>query len=261
MNDNLKAAWRFSVVIAILAALVSFAGLFWANLYRDPAFFRNAFRGNDLVTLAIAVPLLLWSLRAARRGAARAMLVWMAMLVYMLYNYAYYVFGAVFNPLFLIYVALFSLPLFALIFSLPRLDVAALTRHFGPATPARPIAGFIIFLAIVLGGVELGQVFSALLSGRAPQSPTLIYALDLSWVMPFMVLGAVWLWQRRPWGYVLGAILMIKSTAYGLALLAMAAFVAGFSLSGAWDPLTPFYALVAVGSLVSTLFLLKNGAN
>lgn len=180
------------------------------------------------------------------------------MLAYMFYNYAFYVFGAVFNPFFLLYVAVFSLSFFALLFSLPRLDIVTLTQRLHPTVPVRWVSGFLLFLVVVLGGVELSQVLGTLVSGRTPQSPTLIYALDLSWVMPLMVLGAVWLWQRRPWGYVLATILMLKSMAYGLALVAMTAFVAGFSLTGFWDPLLPFYALITVGSLVSSLFLLKD---
>ncbi len=35
-NTYLKDAWRLSALLAMLAAVASLGGLFWAGLYRDP---------------------------------------------------------------------------------------------------------------------------------------------------------------------------------------------------------------------------------
>jgi hypothetical protein len=40
-------------------------------------------------------------------------------------------------------------------------------------------------------------------------------------MIPAMLLSAIWLWQRRPWGYVLASILMVKGATYMLALMTM----------------------------------------
>jgi hypothetical protein len=240
------------------------SGLFINNLYRDNAFATSAWQGTDLATLVIALPLFIVALIFARRGSFRAQLVWLGMLDYTLYNYAYYLFGTAFNSLFLIYVALFTLSIFALILGLAEIDVASIRRQFRERTPVRWIAGYMLFVAAGIGGLWIVQSLSFIVTGQVPQfiidvaHPTsVVFALDLSLVVPFLVLGAIWLWKRQPWGYVLAAILNVKGTVYMLALAAVSisAARAGFTESSAELPL---WGLLSAGFLLATLFLLAN---
>jgi len=117
-NSALRAAYRLSAVIAVLMLAASAAGLWIDRLYQDPTSVSAMLRGGDLVTLVVAAPALVAALLLAIRGSQRAKLVWVGMLVYSVYNYAVYVFGAAFNDLFLLHVALFSLSIFALVLAL-----------------------------------------------------------------------------------------------------------------------------------------------
>ena len=121
-----------------------------------------------------------------------------------------------------------------------------------------------LFVAIGLGGVEIAQSLSFVVTGQVPQvivnvaHPTaLIFALDLSLVVPFFVLGAIWLWQRQPWGYVLGAVLNVKGAVYMLALTAASvpAARAGFPEAAAQ---VPIWGFLLVGSLTACGLLLGN---
>jgi hypothetical protein len=85
-QTHFKATYFLSVLIAILATVVSAGGLFLNGLYRDNLFVTSAWKGSDLVTLFIAVPILVAALIFSRRGSQRAQLVWMGTLDYMLYN-------------------------------------------------------------------------------------------------------------------------------------------------------------------------------
>ena len=95
--------------IAILAALTSIGGLLRPDLYRDNLFVKTTWLGNDAVTLFIAVPILIAALVYSAKGSSKGQLIWMGMLDYMLYNYAFYLFGAAFNVFFLLYAALLAL--------------------------------------------------------------------------------------------------------------------------------------------------------
>ena len=242
LQTEFKAACILSAIIALLALVASAGGLFLKGLYRDNAWVTPQLQGGDLVTLVVAVPLLIASLIGSMRGSPRAQLIWIAMLGYMLYNYAFYLFAAAFNVFFLIYVALFSLPIFALISALARMDVDAIGRQFRAATPVKWISAYMLFFAFVLGGMWIAQTLGFVASGKVPQvildsgqSTSIVFALDLSLLVPGLVLGAILLWQRRSWGYLLAAVMMIKATTYALALIAMGAFSA--SVSGSWEPL------------------------
>ncbi len=257
-TEQLKLSYQLSVIIAILSVLASAGGLFLKGLYRDSDFIRTAWLGNDLVTLAVAVPILVIALLLSKRGSERAQLVWMGLLGYMFYNYAFYLFGAAFNGFFLIYVALFALSIYALAFGLFQLDVNGVSKKFSERTPVKWISIYLLFISLPLGVIEGSQCINFLFTGKIPEPPALIFALDLSIVVPNTALAAVLLWRRKPWGYVLGSMMLVKAFIYGVVLCLSTALIAGFRVAGNWDPLMPFYGLVAVGGLVGSLILLSN---
>jgi hypothetical protein len=257
-------AYLLSAIIVALTLAATAGGLFIDDLYRDNAFATAAWQGTDLATLAVAVPILLVALVFALRGSFRAQLVWLGMLDYTLYNYAYYLFGTAFNRFFLIYVAIFTLSILALVFALAKIDLQSIRQRFRDRTPVKGIAGYMLFVAVGIGGLWIAQSLTFVASGQVPQfivdvaHPTsVVFALDLSLVVPFLILGAIWLWQRQAWGYVLAAILSVKGTVYMLALAAVSisAARAGFAEASAELPL---WGLLSAGFLLATLFLLAN---
>jgi len=263
-HDKPKAAYVLSFIIAALAVTASAGGLLIDGLYQGNAFLQAAWFGNDLVTLFVAVPLFVGSLIMAMRGSRRGRLVWLGMLAYMLYNFAYYLFGTVFNRLFLLYVATLDLSMMALLFALVRMDAAALGRRFRPATPARWIACFMLFVAVGLTVAYGAMSMSFVTTGQIPEIITLtghvtnvVFALDLSLVVPWFILAAVLLWQRRPWGYVLATLLNVKGAVYMLAL--SAATVSGVQ-RGVSEDLSQLglWAFIGVGSLIASVVLIGN---
>jgi hypothetical protein len=123
MRSRPITASGLSALIAILAAVASAVGLLAGGVYRDNAFVAAGWHGNDLVTLVAVVPALAASLILSGRGSHRARLVGLGLLAYMLYNYAFYLFGAAFNRLFLLYVLLVTLSGLAIGLALVHLDV------------------------------------------------------------------------------------------------------------------------------------------
>jgi hypothetical protein len=252
------------VLILLLAVMASLGGLCINGLYRDNSFVTAAWYGNDLVTLTLAVPLLIVSLLYSMRNSARSQLVWIGVLDYMLYNYAFYLFGAEFNEFFLIYVVLFTLSMFAMIFGLSSLDVDGIRLRFNVRSPVRWISGYMVFVACGLSFVYIAQSLGFIMTGQLPPivmatgHPTsVVFALDLSLLVPGLVLGAIWLWKRQPWGYVLAVALNVKGALYTLAL-AIGSFTAsrtGMPEAAAEMPL--WIILTATGTIVS-IFLLRS---
>jgi len=225
MPSNLRPAFILSIIITILAAGASLGGLLLEDLYRDNPFVRITWLGNDAVTLLLAVPVLIAALVFAARGSVKAQLVWMGALDYMLYNYAFYLFGAAFNAMFLVYVALLGLSIFALIFGLANLDTRGIARQFKPKTPVGWIGGYFLFVAAGLSAVYVMQSVGFIISGQLPgivgisgHPTSIVFALDLTLLVPWLVVGAVWLIKRRAWGYVIGGILGVKGPLYTLIL-------------------------------------------
>jgi hypothetical protein len=262
LQTKLRTAYILSVIITILATIASAGGLLLDGLYRDNSFVILAWKGNDLVTLFIVVPILTTALILLRRGSQRAYLIWIGGLDYMLYNYAFYLFAAAFNWFFLIYTALVGLSIFALIFGLTKVNVNALAQRFQAKTPVRWISGYMLLSAVGLSIVYVVQSISFMITGQLPSvvsrtgHPTsIIFALDLTLLIPFMILGAIWLLQRKPWGYILAGILTVKGPAYTLVLTVSSLWAASMGIPGVLTEVPIWFGLTLFGLIANRLLL------
>ncbi len=260
--SHLNTAKNLSYIIALLALVAAAGGILLGSLYRDNAFVTAAWKANDWITLLVAIPALVAAVVFSMRGQQRAQLVWAGMLDYMLYNYAFYLFGARFNAFFLIYATLFALSMLALVFCLLSINAAAIHQHFHPRTPVRWISGYMLFVAIGLISVYTAQSTQFIVNGQLPaliqltEHPTsVVFALDLSLLVPGLILGSIWLWQRRPWGYILAGMFLVKGTVYTLVLTvgSFAAARAGITSAASEAPL--WIILTVAGGAFSLLFL------
>src|SRR5687767_14009967 len=77
VSANMLVARILSVFIALLTTAVSLGGFLNSGFYRDNALIITAWKGNDLVTLAVVVPLLIGTLIASVRGSDRGLLLWL----------------------------------------------------------------------------------------------------------------------------------------------------------------------------------------
>lgn len=253
----MKTAYILSYGVAVLAATASAGGLLIDGLYRDSDFYKTAWLGNDIITLAVAVPMLIAATYHTNRRSQRAQLVWVGSLAFMIYNFAFYLFGAAFNKFFLLYAALFAATFYSLVLGFSGLNIKEISKKFHEKTPVRPIAVYLILISVPLAVIEGGQCVGFIFTDNLPQIPSLILALDLAVIVPNSALAAILLWQRKPWGFVLGAVMLVKGLTYGLVLMSGTSLIAVRGL-GPWDPLMPFYTFVALGGLTSLIVLLKN---
>jgi hypothetical protein len=262
--SGLAVARRLSFLLAGLVAASSAAGFWKADLYEDSRAVAEMYRGYDLISLAIVTPALIAAVVLSSRSV-RASLVWVAALVFLTYNYALYVFGARFNDVFLVHVAIFSLSIFALGLALANLDVARIARSFSNRTPVRAVAGMLLLLALALGGMWVVGSLRFALTGELPREasklvlPTAMthlgWVLDLGLLVPAYAATAILLWRRSVWGYVLAPSLLVAGTVQQLTYMVALPFQANAGIPGAvaFDPQEPLIALVYVIASVALL--------
>lgn len=257
---NWRVAQILTVGIIALAAVAGAGGLLISGLYREPPVLAAQMQGQDLVTLAAALALAA-TLLAVRRGSARAALIWIALLGYVLYTYVGAAFAYALNAFFLIYVALFSLSVFGLIALLSQINASALRARFDAQTPRTAVIVFLFLMALMLCALWLRQIIPFLLTGALPAGIAqggnfqYVYALDLGLIVPLSLVGAIWLWRRTAWGYILSGCVLVKAAAMGLALLAMTWFTLRAGLPGEVE-LTAAWALIAASGLGLSVWFL-----
>ena len=249
-----------SVLVAVLMIVSSVAGLWIPGLYQDPLEVGAMLRAYDLVTLALAAPLLVGSLVMARRGSLGAQLTWLGVLMYSVYNYAIYVFGPAFNDMFLVHVTVLPLSIAAAVLLLLNLDADEVRGRFRPGTPVRSISVALLLVGLGLAGMwvfhSLRFAFTEAPPGESElvlpmQAVHLAYALDLALFVPGCVLASVLLWRRNCWGYVLVPAVLVFGALYQVNYMVALVFQAEAGVPGApgFDPAEPFIAgvfLVAV---------------
>ena len=259
-----KSAYILSAIIGILMIVASIGGLLFDKLYQDNSFVISAWYSNDLITLFVAVPMLFTALFLAMGGSQRAQLVWLGILAYTLYNYAFYLFGAALNNFFLVYAALFTLSIFAVIFGLAYLDVKGIAKQFNRNIHVKWIASYILFVAIFLGGFWIILSLNYVFTKEIPQilvtvdsHTNLIAALDLSMVVSFGLLGAIWLWKHKPWGYVIAVMWNVKGFVYTLVL--SSATISAVQEGATVDFLSvALWGFISIGCLIASVYLLAN---
>jgi hypothetical protein len=115
-HNRLSPLWaRLSVATALLAAAGSVVGLLEPELIygRETLVLFNAGIAQDLVNLFLVAPLMLVLAVRASRGSRRSWLCLIGFLAFTAYNYAIYAFSIHFGPLFLVWVAVLGLSVFA----------------------------------------------------------------------------------------------------------------------------------------------------
>jgi hypothetical protein len=216
---------------------------------------------QDVVTLFVGIPLLVASVVLARRQSLRGKLLLAGTLGYFLYTYMSYAFGAAYNNLFLLYVALFSLSLSAFVLSFGSIDVATLPAHFSEKLPRRLIATLLFAVGGFLVLAWSGRIGTALLDGSVPYglesySTLPLQAMDLGLIVPLAFVSGILLLRRSPWGYLLSSVALIKGFTMSVALIAM---IVGEMLAGVqvYAGETIMFLVLTLSIIAVTLVFLK----
>jgi hypothetical protein len=236
-GDPLRLAYGVSWLLVALMAIESLAGLVVADMYPEAPWAIAAFRGNDLVTLALVVPVLALALLGAARSP-RWLAVWLGALLYGVYNFAYYAFGAAFNDVFLLHVASMSGSIVALIALCASIDARAVAATVRGELPARLVGGYMLAvggaLAVAWGGLSLRFAFTGELPDDVmpPSAVHLVYALDLGLLAPSFLAGGLLLLRRAAWGPLLAAAVNVFGATYLIVLEMVGAFQTAEHIEG-----------------------------
>ena len=222
MLDRMRVARRLSTVLLAVMLTQALMGLAFRAAYRDVEWIRTTWFGNDWVTLVVAAPLLLIGLRRTAVGSVQGLLLWLGLIGFALYNYAFYLFGAALNAFLPVYVVAVVLAATVLILALSQIDAIRFAHSVRPTAPVRLLGGSLMFIAVGLASAWIAMWAAYVFAGRPtpvePEAFKLVAALDLSLMVPTLGIGGVLLWRRRPWGLVISAIASVQAALYLLVL-------------------------------------------
>ena len=255
-------AYWLSGLLAAVTVIQSTVGAFHPQIFRDPAMTAGNARGTDVVILFVALPTLIVSMILTRRGSQRAKVTWAGALTYILYNAIIFAFATAFNPLFLICVAMLSLAVWSLVVLLTQINVDTIRVHFAEKTPVRFFAGYLAIISLLFLITWLKQIVPAMIAPAAPTflagtimltSP--VHVLDLGFLLPLGFVGAVWLWQKKSWGYLLAGLLITMMTIETTSIAVDQFFGHIHDPAASPDAVPLFLGLTVIGLIASVAYL------
>jgi len=222
LRSDLAGAYLGSILVAVLMALASAAGL----LYRTTIYPTNdlllSFVPSDVFNLAVGLPVLLGTMWLARRGSLSGLLSLPGALFYVLYMYVPYLIAVPFNLLSGLYLSLIALSAYTLIRLVANLDSEWIGQRLATFVPARASAGILLGFAILILVRQVAMIVSTF-SARSPVELVEVasWIADFSVAVPALLLVGIQLWRRKALGYAAGAGLLLG---YGLLALSVVPF-------------------------------------
>lgn len=257
------AVWLWlSVGAAVLAIAGSVTSLAVPRIYAGltPAFLPQAL-AQDIVNLAVAAPAMLILAGLALRGSVRAYLLWLGVLTFTVYNYVIYTFSIPFGALFLPWVGVLGLCLFALIGGVAAADHDRVATCFVNRRAVVVVAWSLMVVAVLFGLLWLSEDLPALLAGVVPQSvremavPTNpVHILDLAFFLPATLVTGVQLLRRKAFTFTVAPAFLVFLILTGGPILVTPFVQAARGETAAWGVLAPIGTLtVAMIGLLTWL--------
>ena len=247
-NSRSASIWLWLSIVAVLLAIAgNMIALSVTAIYAPltPAFLPQAL-AQDIANLAVVAPAWIILAALALRGSLRAYLVWLGVLTFTVYNYVIYTFSIPFGSLFLVWVAVFGLSLYALIGGLASSDHEAIRSSFKSPGAVTFASWVLIVVAILFALLWLSEDVPALLSGSSPQSvvdmaiPTNpVHILDLGFFLPAVMITALMVLKKRPLGYTLAPALIAFLILTGVPILITPVVQAVRGETAAWGVVLP----------------------
>lgn len=261
-----RAAWlTVSVVAAVIGAVASALALLDVErVYgRETVAFVDQAVAQDLVNLVLTAPatvLLAW---LARRGSLRATLLWTGVLAFTVYNYVIYTMSIHVGPLFLAWVAVLGLTLWALVGGLRTVDPDRVAHELA-AVPHRLVGWFLVVVGALFTLLWLSDIVPAMVEGRVPAGAAgldlpsnPVHVLDLAIYLPAVVAVGRLVLLRRPAGLLLAPAALVFLVTTGLPILVTPFVTAVRGGEPAWAVTGPVGVLTVLGVAVLTALLVR----
>ena len=208
-----------SLLIAILMAAASLAGLRYQTIIYPTEELIQTFVPNDVVNLLIGLPVLLGSMWLAWRDKWIGPLLWMGALFFIFYNYTAYVFAMPLNWAFIACNFLMMLSAYTLIALVAMVDGKAIQEKLTGAVHKKFAGGVLAGLGLLFFFRVIGVFVNAINTGETLAKTEMAVNIADFLITPAWIVGGILLWRRRELGYVTGLGLLFQGSMLFIALI------------------------------------------
>lgn len=255
--SRIRILWVLTALFTLIAALV---GVINPGIYHnliDQKYIPGTI-SQDYIALLASI-LLLFCVFWMNEKTVVKQIVGLGILGFLFYAYGIYVIEQVYNALYLIYMAIFSLSFFSIVYSVANIRKDILENIRVSDTVRKISAGFSFLIPLVFSPLWIMMLLPLLQTGERIENIFSVFILDLCFIMPVFVILAVMTVKKKGLGIFLTPAMFVL----GFTLL----FPVGFAevikvlygMNASMDMGSMFmYLGIAIVFLVLNFFYLKN---
>jgi hypothetical protein len=204
-----KVLWFLIASLALIAAGI---GVFNQDIYRK-VISTDLLPGTvaqDIITILAGLVLLYLSFMT-KDGDIKKQIVAISLLAYLFYGYGIYVIERVYNPLYLLYMAIMAISFWSIAYGLAHLKPDVLGRIKASKTVRYLSAGCLLFTAVLFYFLWAAQLLPLMRTGEKIEFFYSIFILDMVFVLPAIIISGVLLLKKNALGLVFAPILFFKA--------------------------------------------------
>ncbi|MBN1154246.1 hypothetical protein JXB12_04925 [candidate division KSB1 bacterium] len=229
MKRQINLIITLTMLLSASLAIVSIFGAFVPETYeREVDSMAAQGVGQDMVNLFLVVPILVISSLYLLKQSKIAAFIHAGTVFYVLYSFVIYSLGIHFNSLFLLYCLTLGLSLYTFILSMYQLTGMNVMNWHDAKIPEKYMGTYLIFIAALFYALWLQEIIPAHLNNMIPKSVSdynllvnPVHVMDLSIVLPALVITAILLFKKQRLGYILTPILFVFIVILTIALAGM----------------------------------------
>lgn len=247
VTRSLVPIYILSLIIGLLMAVASLAGLLFQSAVYPTDELRRSFVSNDVVNLLIGLPILLGSMTLAWRGKLIGLLFWPGALFYIAYNSIAYSISMSSGLMLLPYLMLAALSVAAMIGLLTGIDSAAIKQRLNARVPERFAAGVLIGFGALYFARAIGILINVVNGQMTLDTPETAVGVADFITTPFWLMVGVLLWRKRAPGYAAGTGLLFQASMLFIGLLVF--FILQPVVAGVPFPMNDFIVILVMGMI------------
>ena len=212
MVRNLKLNKTLWLLVAFLSLVAAIIGVFNQDIY-SKVLGQDLLPGTisqDVITIIAGLALLFLSFRTDKAGIKKQVVI-VSILAYLFYGYGIYVIERIYNSLYILYMAIFSLSFWTLVYGLGNINQDILKDIRMPKSVRYLSAVFLLFTAILFYSLWTGQLLPLMRTGEKIEFFYSIFILDMAFVLPAIIISAILLVRNISLGLILTPILFVKA--------------------------------------------------
>jgi len=259
-----------SRIVAILSLLI--AGLsIWATLegIADEELYNQVYwsgslskrliygsRAQDFVSLPVALILLVCSILHLSKKDYISLIILTGLAGYFFYAYGLYTLQGQYTSLYLVYMAIFGLSIYALIFGLTSFTRKLAEKLHLQKWLRISVATFFLMIVLFLAPIWIIQMIPDI-SNHRPSDTYAVYLLDLSIIFPAFAIIALFLLRKKTYGTILAGVMLFKVLTLTLSV-AIGEWYLPLHMNGMPNyPMILFFSLLTLISLILLFFYIR----